>query len=188
LSLEETLSSFKTFGSFAISGKVPGDVSTGLSIPGIRRIAFPPIIDENGRETWELNPDDFELLNPAWPTIVPGLLDTVSKELGDNPDVSIGVNLYKLLLYEEGHTSGLIKTLRRSRKVRTLVICLPSEYEGGYVDTSHCEKTKFLALAQAFITPTSAASIELWEEASTEEDSHTWCGCYNDADDFDKDD
>lgn len=41
LSLEETLSSFKTFGSFATSGKVPGDVSTGLSIPGIGRIAFP---------------------------------------------------------------------------------------------------------------------------------------------------
>ncbi|CAO1599662.1 hypothetical protein XANCAGTX0491_003377 [Xanthoria calcicola] len=122
LSLEETLSSFKTFGSFATLGKVPGDVSTGLSISRIGRIAFPlidyqakqiievchkapfgrgseTVVDENVRKTWELNPDAFELLNPLWPDVVAGLLDTVSKELGCDPDVSVSANLYKLLLY-----------------------------------------------------------------------------------------
>ena len=78
--LEESLSSLTTMEpSLATSGKVPGDVSTGLSIDGIRRIAFPliehqakqiidvchqapfgkgseTVVDESVRKTWELTP------------------------------------------------------------------------------------------------------------------------------------
>lgn len=174
LSLEETLSSFKTFGSFATLGKVSGDVSTGLSIPGIGRIAFPlidyqakqiievchkapfgkgseTIINENVRKTWELNPDDFELLNRLWPDIVEGLLDTVAKELGCDPDVSVSANLYKLLLYEEGaHFKPHKDTEKEPGMFATLVICLPSEYEGGNVVTSHRGKTKVFDARSSF--------------------------------------
>ena len=174
LSLEETLSSFKTFGSFATLGKVPGDVSTGLSISGIGRIAFPlidyqakqiidvchqapfgkgseTIIDENIRKTWELNPDNFELLNPQWPDVVAGLMDTVCKELGCDPDVSVSDSSYKLLLYEEGAHFKLHKdTEKEPGMFATLVICLPSEYEGGNVVTSHRGKTKVFDARSSF--------------------------------------
>ncbi|KAL8817250.1 MAG: hypothetical protein Q9223_003887, partial [Gallowayella weberi] len=166
LSLDQTLSQFKTFGSFATSGKIPGDVSTGLSIQGVGRIAFPlieyqakqlvqachrapfgkgsqTVVDQNVPKTWELNPDQFELLNPAWPAVMDNLTKTISKELGCASEVSVKANLYKLLLYEEG---AFFKPHRDTEKepgmFATLVVCLPSEFEGGTVITKHCGKTK----------------------------------------------
>ncbi|KAL8644210.1 MAG: hypothetical protein Q9226_007879 [Calogaya cf. arnoldii] len=174
LSLEETLSSFTTFGSFATSGKVPGDVSTGLSIPGIGRIAFPlieyqakqiidvchqapfgkgseTIIDENVRKTWELNPSQFELSNSAWNPIVSDLLTTVCNELGCDPEFSVQANLYKLLLYEEGaHFKPHKDTEKEPGMFATLVICLPSEYKGGDVVTRHGGKTKTFDARSSF--------------------------------------
>ncbi|KAL8838689.1 MAG: hypothetical protein Q9176_004929 [Flavoplaca citrina] len=123
--LEESLSSLTTIGSFATAGKVPGDVSTGLSIDGIGRIAFPliehqakqivdvchqapfgkgseTVIDESVRKTWELNPNQFNLVNPTWNSTVTELVDTVSIELGCDPDVSVEAHLHKLLLYVDG--------------------------------------------------------------------------------------
>ncbi|KAI4284767.1 MAG: hypothetical protein L6R38_001167 [Xanthoria sp. 2 TBL-2021] len=156
LSLEETLSSFKTFGSFATSGKVPGDVSTAKQIIEVCHKApfgkgSETIIDENVRKTWELNPDQFGLLDPTWPTIVARLLNTISKELGCDRDVPVRANLYKLLLYEEGtHFRPHKDTEKEPAMFATLVICLPSEYEGGDVVTTHRGKTRVFDARSSF--------------------------------------
>ncbi|KAL9011740.1 MAG: hypothetical protein Q9180_009164, partial [Flavoplaca navasiana] len=172
--LEETLSSLETIGSFATSGKVPGDVSTGLSIDGIGRIAFPliehqakqmidvchqapfgkgseTVFDESVRKTWELNPNRFDLVNPTWTSTLRELLDIVSNKLGCDPDVSVEAHLHKLLLYEDGaHFKAHKDTEKEPGMFATLVICLPSEYEGGEVATSHCGKTKVFDAGSSF--------------------------------------
>ncbi|KAL8800983.1 MAG: hypothetical protein Q9182_004775 [Xanthomendoza sp. 2 TL-2023] len=174
LSLDQALSQFKTFGSFATSGNVSGDVSTGLSIQGLGRIAFPlieyqakqlvqachrapfgkgsqTIVDQNVRKTWELNPDQFELLNPAWPLVIDNLTKTISKELGCAPEVSVKANLYKLLLYEQGAFFKPHKdTEKEPGMFATLVVCLPSEFEGGAVVTKHCGKTRVFESHSSF--------------------------------------
>ncbi|KAL8811889.1 MAG: hypothetical protein Q9200_001444 [Gallowayella weberi] len=174
LSLDQTLSQFKTFGSFATSGKIPGDVSKGLSIQGVDRIAFPlieyqakqlvqachrapfgkgsqTVVDQNVLKTWELNPDQFELLNPAWPAVMDNLTKTISKELGCASKVSVKANLYKLLLYEEGAFFKPHKdTEKEPGMFATLVVCLPSEFEGGTVITKHCGKTKVFESHSSF--------------------------------------
>ncbi|KAL8673448.1 MAG: hypothetical protein Q9224_007523, partial [Gallowayella concinna] len=173
-SLDQALSQLKTFGSFATSGRISGDISTGLSIPGIGRVAFPlieyqakqlvqachqapfgkgnqTIVDQDIRNTWELNPDQFELLNPTWPAIIDALTKTISKELGCAPEVSVKANLYKLLLYEEGAFFKPHKdTEKEPGMFATLVVCLPSEFEGGAVVTKHCGRTKVFECNSSF--------------------------------------
>ncbi|KAG7004618.1 hypothetical protein G7Y79_00024g055680 [Physcia stellaris] len=168
--LEESLSGLKVFGSFATSGKVPGDVSTGLSVHGVGRIAFPLLehqakevinvchqapfgkgsetrIDESVRKTWELNSEQFDLCNPSWPSIVNQITEKASRELGCAPEVTSRASLYKLLLYEKG---AMFKPHKDTEKepgmYGTLVICLPSEYQGGAVVTTHCAKSKTLKI------------------------------------------
>ena len=60
------------------------------------------IVDETLRKTWELNPDQFETSNPAWPFAVARLARQATQELGCAHDAPIAARLYKLLLYEEG--------------------------------------------------------------------------------------
>ena len=58
------------------------------------------IIDTSVRKTWELNTDQFELRNPAWPPFLQELVAFVAKKLGTGTDVQ--AELYKMLLYESG--------------------------------------------------------------------------------------
>ena len=60
------------------------------------------IVDESVRKTWELNPDQFQLRNPKWPSVVQKITHQVTKELGCIEAASVNAQLYKLLLYEKG--------------------------------------------------------------------------------------
>lgn len=51
------------------------------------------------RNTWELNPDQFELRNPEWNDYVKGIVQCVGDELGVNAPFS--AQLYKTLLYSK---------------------------------------------------------------------------------------
>ena len=168
--LKDFLSGVQTFGSFAISGRVPGNVSTGLKIPSIGCTAFPLLevqakamvdvchrapfgkgsetkVDESVRKTWQLNPNQFALSNPLWPAIVDKVTEEAKRKIGCAPQTTVKANLYKLLLYEEG---ALFKPHKDTEKepgmFGTLVICLPSVYIGGAVMASHCGQSKELEL------------------------------------------
>ena len=54
------------------------------------------------RKTWELNPDEFEIGNPTWQTVVVKLATQAARELGCAAETPTRANLYKLLLYEKG--------------------------------------------------------------------------------------
>ena len=113
-------------GSFAASSKIASVPNPGLYVHGLGLIGMPltvhdarrlaqashqapfgqgteTIVDTTVRKTWELNANQFELRNPDWLSFVESLKTDVSRELGI-PDGArtIKLDLYKMLLYEEG--------------------------------------------------------------------------------------
>jgi predicted 2-oxoglutarate/Fe(II)-dependent dioxygenase YbiX len=95
------------------------------------------VVDTNVRRVWELDPDQFQLTNPKWDDLVAAILQDVQRALGLE-DRKLAAHLYKLLVYEKGgfflpHRDGE----KLDRMVATLVIALPSEYEGGELIVSH---------------------------------------------------
>ncbi len=60
------------------------------------------VVDESVRKTWQLNPDQFELRNPKWPSVMRNVTRQVAQELGCVEPASVNAQLYKLLLYEKG--------------------------------------------------------------------------------------
>lgn len=113
-------------GNFAASGPVTNARNPGLFVQGIGKIGLPlsdrdaadlcrvgheapfgkgseTFVDPTVRETWELNPNQFELRNPAWPLTLQEVVTKVAEELGVIDGASgIRAELHKLLLYERG--------------------------------------------------------------------------------------
>lgn len=54
------------------------------------------------RKTWQLNPNQFELRNRKWPSIIQTLAEQVAQELGFVELALVNAQLNKMLLYEEG--------------------------------------------------------------------------------------
>lgn len=97
------------------------------------------IVDTEVRNSFELNPLQFTLSNPAWNVCISALLDIVYRELALNCGRQHVVpELYKLLLYEEG---AFFRSHQDSEKTPgmfgTLVVSLPSEHQGGAVVLKH---------------------------------------------------
>ena len=95
------------------------------------------LVDTDVRQTWELDPDHFQLTNPKWEDLVEEIVADVQRELGLE-ERKLTPHLYKLLVYEKGgfflpHRDGE----KLDRMVATLVIGLPSVSEGGELIVSH---------------------------------------------------
>lgn len=89
------------------------------------------VVDTSVRKTWELEHTKFELANPEWPGFLQTIALTAASRLGL---LEVTVKPHKLLLYEK---SSFFKKHKDSEKepgmVGTLVVCLPSEHQGGDV-------------------------------------------------------
>lgn len=113
-------------GRFATSGLLANANNPGLFVKGIGKVGLPlserdfveirrasheapfvkgseTFVDPTVRKTWELNPNEFELRNPAWPSTLHEVVGKVAQELGlvDGAS-SIRPELHKLSLYELG--------------------------------------------------------------------------------------
>ena len=111
-------------GTFATSGILNNAPNPGLFVHGLGIIGLPltkgqacdlskashqapfgqgskTLVDTSIRNTLELDATAIELRNRAWHTYMQTILKTVASELGVSND-SIRMELYKLLLYEEG--------------------------------------------------------------------------------------
>jgi hypothetical protein len=157
--LSEALSQIDRPGSFCVSGDVPS-LLPGLEIEGLGPIGLPltgqqaeelkthcdqaphgkgtqTIVDTSVRRVWRLGPDRFSLTNPDWNQFVAETVSNVQEGLGlENQELDS--HLYDLLLYEPGsfflpHRDGE----KHDRMVATLVIVLPSSYEGGEIVVRH---------------------------------------------------
>ena len=89
------------------------------------------LVDTNIRKTWEIDANDVKFSNAKWDTKIKEIVQKVKEELSLE-DEEIAACFYKLLLYEKG---SFFKPHKDSEKEKgmfaTLVINLPSEYEGG---------------------------------------------------------
>ncbi|KAI4860943.1 hypothetical protein F4820DRAFT_85370 [Hypoxylon rubiginosum] len=100
------------------------------------------IVDTSVRNTWELNPSQFDFRGASWQSELDAMLCIVRDQLGITAPIT--AELYKMLIYEKG---AMFKAHTDTEKIPgmfgTLVISLPSSHEGGDVVVKHCgvEKT-----------------------------------------------
>ena len=95
------------------------------------------LVDTSVRRVWRLTPSQFSLRNPDWKRFLQETLSKVQAELGLEKQ-KLESHLHELLLYETGsfflpHRDGE----KLDRMVATLVIVLPSSYEGGELIVRH---------------------------------------------------
>jgi hypothetical protein len=157
--LDEALSRIDRPGSFCVSGRAPA-VLPGLEVKGMGPVGLPvnetqakelkkhcqqapygkgeqTIVDTSVRRVWMMKPDRFSLTNPDWTRFIEETVGKVQVELGLEKQ-KLESHLYDLLLYEPGsfflpHRDGE----KLDRMVATLVIVLPSSYEGGEIVVRH---------------------------------------------------
>ncbi|KAK0184692.1 hypothetical protein F5146DRAFT_938302 [Armillaria mellea] len=95
------------------------------------------IVNTNVRDTWEINASRITLRNPGWQAFVEDtILPSILRKLGMQV-AAPRCELYKLLLYQEGS-----HTARTPGMFATIVIILPSRYEGGEVEVSHAGSSR----------------------------------------------
>jgi hypothetical protein len=146
-------------GAICVGDSVP-PVLPGLTIEGVGPVGLPltevqaqtliqyyrqasygkgaeTVVDTNVRRVWELEPKEFALANSAWPPFLDETVKTVQDGLG-LADALLECHLYKLLLYEKGSFFVPHRDSEKlPRMVASLVITLPSEYEGGELVVRH---------------------------------------------------
>ncbi|KAI2618492.1 hypothetical protein GGR54DRAFT_158036 [Hypoxylon sp. NC1633] len=105
------------------------------------------IVDTSVRNTWELDPGQFEIRFPNWQAVLDDILVGVDEEMDVNSPIT--AKLYKMLVYEKG---AMFKAHTDTEKIPgmfgTLVISLSSPHEGGDVVVTHCGVSKTLRTSQ----------------------------------------
>jgi hypothetical protein len=157
--LSQALAKIDRPGSFCASGSVPA-VLPGLEVEGLGPIGLPltttqaeelkplcqqapygkgeeTIVDTSVRRVRQLKPEHFTLTNPEWDQFLKQIVKKVQQELGLE-NQKLEAHLYDLLLYEPGsfflpHRDGE----KLPRMVATLVITLPSSFQGGELVVRH---------------------------------------------------
>eukprot|EP00172_Hildenbrandia_rubra_P000645 Plantae.Rhodophyta-Hildenbrandia_rubra.ctg13508.p2 GENE.Plantae.Rhodophyta-Hildenbrandia_rubra.ctg13508~~Plantae.Rhodophyta-Hildenbrandia_rubra.ctg13508.p2 ORF type:complete len:191 (+),score=39.20 Plantae.Rhodophyta-Hildenbrandia_rubra.ctg13508:439-1011(+) len=127
-----------------------GLVGLPLSVKGARELAKSPnasrapfgkgeetVVDTSVRCAWQFEPKDVDIRNPFWADELSKLVTEIGFILGAGYS-KIKPVLYKVLLYEKG---GFFKAHRDTEKgermFATLVVQLPSEFEGGELVVTH---------------------------------------------------
>jgi hypothetical protein len=89
------------------------------------------VVDKKVRDTFQLDPDDFQINDPKWEDNLKHLVEKVATEIGCD-DKYIEAKLYKLLIYKtNGHFKPHRDTEKEKNMLATLSIQLPSIYTGG---------------------------------------------------------
>jgi predicted 2-oxoglutarate/Fe(II)-dependent dioxygenase YbiX len=104
------------------------------------------IVDRTVRDTLQINADQVSFQNPQWKESLEKLVHAAATALRVAPN-TVEAHLYKLLLYETG---GFFKKHRDTEKENgmfaTLVVQLPSVFEGGSFVVSHNGKSQAFKL------------------------------------------
>ncbi len=153
--LLETLETIDRPTAFCVGESVP-IIMPGLEINGVGPIGLPinksqakelisichqapygkkekTLVDTSVRRVWAIDSNHLKLTNPQWPDFLDATLERVQHQLGlEDQD-------HQLLVYEPGgfflpHQDGE----KLDGMVATLVVTLPSNYEGGELIIRHC--------------------------------------------------
>lgn len=167
-------------GDFCVAGRLETPIPH-LEIDGIGPIAFPllpwqaeqirasseqapygrgakTLVDTAVRRTWQVGVDHLRLADPRWSTTLAEIAQRAAAGLGVPGEVR--ADLYKLLLYEVG---SFFVEHRDSEKVdgmfATLVVVLPSLYEGGELVVRHRGREEVLPLKADGVSQVSYAAF-----------------------------
>lgn len=100
------------------------------------------IVDKRVRDSFQINPDQIEIQNPDWNQHLNALVQRIATQLGC-VNKNVEAKLYKLLLYQKGgHFLKHRDTEKEKNMFGTLVIQLPSIYEGGTFNVYHKDVIK----------------------------------------------
>ncbi|KAI0856957.1 hypothetical protein F4860DRAFT_528715 [Xylaria cubensis] len=114
------------------------------------------VVDLTVRRTWELSVKESGIRNPNWEPFVQTIMNDVCfGELG--MEGRIVAHLHKVLLYEPGSFFTAHKdSQKEDGMIATLVICLPSEYNGGEVHLSHAGQHQTFDTSESSLFDTTA--------------------------------
>ena len=140
------------------------------------------LIDTSVRRVWRLTPDRFTLTNPDWETFLQKVVKKVQKELGLERQ-KLESHLYDLLLYEPGsfflpHRDGE----KLDRMVATLVVVLPSSFQGGELVIRHEGEERIIDFGggdSPFRIHYAAFYADCEHEVRPLHDGHRLCLVYN---------
>ncbi|KAF3936010.1 hypothetical protein ABW19_dt0200251 [Dactylella cylindrospora] len=102
------------------------------------------IVDPKVRSSRQLDSSKIQFENPSFTewlelSVLPG----ISKSLGIDEEMRPKLNLYKLLIYETGdHFKAHRDTPKEDGMIGTVVVILPSSFEGGVIKVSHAGEEK----------------------------------------------
>lgn len=107
------------------------------------------LVDTNVRDSYQIQPDQIEIKNPEWNAKLDLLVQRVSKELGCS-NKNVHAKLYKMLLYKKGgHFKKHRDTEKEKNMFATMVVQLPSIYEGGTFNIYHNKEKKSFDFGQS---------------------------------------
>lgn len=176
--LQQDLESIQTVGDFAFRRNFKQFVNPVLEINGsliplpliplfadrIKAVAKPAtfsshganVVDYSASLIWELDHDQFRIINPSWPEFLESIKQDVAHGLGMAPS-DVDVKPDKLLLYEKG---SFIRRHKDSEMTPgftgRILICLPSEHKGGEVRLEHVGRDHASATAPGSVFDLSA--------------------------------
>lgn len=178
--------------SFAYASELTTAPNPGLSVEGAGDVGLPltqrdaealiskcrqspfgkgseTVVDTEVRNSYELNASQLSFRNPAWNATIDAILGIVYTELGLSCGrQNVVAELYKLLIYEDG---AFFKSHQDSEKTPgmfgTMVVCLPSEHQGGAVVLKHNKNdyTFDSAKSSAFGTSFAAWYSDVYHES-----------------------
>lgn len=168
--LSEAIEQATRSAGFCVSGCLPV-VDPGLEVEGLGPVAIPlkqgkakpliaccrvapygkgtrTLVDPKVRNTFELDPRKFRL-SDEWNAAIAGATLTIAEQFG-LPTDQLEARLYKLLVYEKG---GFFLPHRDSEKLdrmlASLIVVLPSPFEGGSLIVRHGGADRTLAFEEA---------------------------------------
>ena len=152
---ETTLGEIQQPGLFACSGILNTGLP-GITIPSLGPLGLPlcevqarqligictrstssSTTDNAASAPWELPPAQVLFSNPKWSETIAVVVGQAKHGLGVSEHVGIEARLHKLLLYENGCHSPMQVTEKQEGTFATLLIQLPSIYQGGHLIVCH---------------------------------------------------
>jgi len=152
-------------GAFATTDTFSNAPNPGLSIAGLgsvglplskldalRLIAFaeefttsPAITDTHVRDAWEIEGSKIKLRNERFKTwLSEVIIHRVCPTLGVEQAEDVEAQFYKMLLYTPGgHFVPHQDTIKKNRMFGTLIVVLPSKFEGGELHLWNNQKRAF---------------------------------------------
>ena len=102
------------------------------------------VVDEEVRNTWQIEPERLRFDNPGWEPAVAKLVGRVLRAF--ELDGPVRHELYKLLVYERGgHFAPHVDSEKVDGMFATLVVVLPSRHEGGRLVVRHAGRERAFA-------------------------------------------